>query len=132
MHKLALALAAHRHKYQHHVLHGQRDGAAQDVFERFLVPLHAQLLQQHFHDVAVAGVAHRFVVQRLHPALERFAQGAQAARGVEGFVLGAVEREMLQPFKRQHFDDGAVADGLARVAVFVDEAVHTPGQVVLE
>jgi hypothetical protein len=60
------------------------------------------------------------------------AQRAQAAAGVEGLVLGAVQAEVLQAFERQHLERLAVADGLAGVAVLVDQAVHAPGQVVLE
>jgi hypothetical protein len=37
-----------------------------------------------------------------------------------------------RPFERQGRDELAAVDGLAGVAVLVDQAVHRPGQVVLE
>ena len=94
--------------------------------------LELQLFKQHLHQRVVAGVAHGLVVEHAGLASQRFAQRAETARGVEGFVLGAVEREVLEPFERQHLDLVAVADRLAGVAVLVDQAVHAPGQVVLQ
>ena len=77
-------------------------------------------------------VAHAFVVEAAHFAFKRLAQRAQAARCVEGFVFHPVQRKMLQALQRQHGRHLALVDGLAGVAIFIDQAVNTPGQVVLQ
>ena len=94
--------------------------------------LEPQLVDQQLHQVAMADVANRFVVQLADPAGQRVAQRAQPAAGVERLVAHAVEREVLQPFERQHVDPPAVVNRLARIAVFVDQAVGRPGEVVLQ
>mmetsp|Transcript_23198 Transcript_23198/g.54795 ORF Transcript_23198/g.54795 Transcript_23198/m.54795 type:complete len:524 (+) Transcript_23198:3704-5275(+) len=120
------------HEHQHHVLHRGRHALAHDGLEVLLVALQAQVAEQELHQVAVAGVAHGLVVEVAHLARPGLAQRAQAAGGVEGLVLGAVQAEMLQAFQRQGRDELAAVDGFAGVAVLVDQAVDRPGQVVLE
>jgi hypothetical protein len=107
-------------------------GAAQQRLERVGVVAQPQVLQQQPHHGAVARVAHALVVERAHAAGQRLAQRAQAAAGVEGLVLGAVQAEVLQPLQRQQLDRLPVVDRLAGVAVLVDQPVHAPGQVVLQ
>ncbi len=72
------------------------------------------------------------VIERSDAARQRFAQRAETARRIERFVLGAVERKMFETFERLHPLRAAVANRFARLAVFVDEAVHAPRQVVLQ
>ena len=80
----------------------------------------------------MADVADGLVVQLADLAGERIAQRAQAAAGVERLVAHAVEREVLEPFERQQLDPPAVVDRFARIAVFVDQAVGGPGEIVLQ
>ena len=80
----------------------------------------------------MARVAHRLVVEVVDLAVEGLAQRAKAARGVERLVGHAIERERLDLLQRQRFAHAPVDDRLARIAVFVDEAVGAPRQVVLE
>ncbi len=91
-----------------------------------------QIAHQKLHDIAVAGIARCLVVQVIDLAFQRFAQCAQAAGGVERLVFHAIERELLEFFERRNFDAHAVADGFARVAIFVDQAIGRPGEIVFQ
>src|SRR5215469_1821254 len=124
--------ARHGDEDQHHVLIGDRNGRLENVLHQLAPKAEAQIAHQHLDDVAVTGIAHRFVVQVLDLALQRVAKRAEPARGVEGLIGNAVERESLELLERRHLAAMAVADRLARVAVFVDQAVGRPGQVVFE
>ena len=64
-------------------------------------------MQQRLHDRGMAGIADGAVVQRADLALQRFAERAETARGVEGFVGDAVEREFLALFKGRDLDAAA-------------------------
>ena len=48
---------------------------------------------------------------------------AEPARGIEGLVVVAVEREMLELLERWHLLEFALTIALAGVEVFVDEPV---------
>src|SRR6218665_3901850 len=126
------AQAAGRGAHHDHVLIGARDGAFQDVPEQFAPLAQAQVVEQQFQDGAVAGIADRLVVDLPGLAGQRFGECAQAAGGVESLVLDTVEHEILQPPQRRHRGAQAVDDGFAGVAVFVDEALGAPGQVVAQ
>ena len=80
----------------------------------------------------MTGVTHALIVKVAHLAGEGFAQRTETARGIERFVLDAIEGEVLQAFQRQHRGHRAFVNRLAGMAILVDEAVHAPGQVVLE
>ena len=80
----------------------------------------------------MARIAHRFIVQIAYRAFQCFAQGTDAARGGKGFIVDAVEGKAFQPFQRQYFAPGAFVDNLARIAIFIDQALGAPGQVVAE
>ncbi len=89
------------------------------------------ILDQKFDHVAVAGVAHGLVIEVPNPPFEGLAQGADAPCGGERLVAYAVEREMFEAFEWQDVDAAAVVDRLARIAVFIDQPVSRPCQVVL-
>jgi len=72
----------------------------------------------------VAGITHGLVVQAVDLTGEGFAEGAEAAGGVETFVGDAVEGQCALAF--------AVVDDFAGIAIFVDEAVGGPGEIVVE
>jgi hypothetical protein len=104
----------------------------EDVFEQITALAEPQLVDEQRHLIAVPRVADSLVVQLADAAFKRFAQRAEAAAGVEGLVADPVERELLVAFQRKHLDAAAFVDGVAGVAVLVDESVRTPGEVVLE
>jgi hypothetical protein len=80
----------------------------------------------------VSRVSNRLVIQVLHASGQGLAKGPQPARGVEGFVGYAVEGKLFIFLQRLYLAQGAVDDRLARIAVFVDQAVGAPGQVVFQ
>ncbi len=80
----------------------------------------------------MTGVAHRLVVDVAGAPQQRGGQGTQAARGVEGLVLDAVQRKGFVAFQCGHAGQLSVDDGLARIAVFVDEPLGAPRQVVAQ
>lgn len=63
---------------------------------------------------------------------ERFDEGSDAARGVEGFVFNASEAEVFEAVEGWDFDHLAIEHNVAGLAVFVDDAFGAPGDVVLE
>jgi hypothetical protein len=82
--------------------------------------------------MAAARIADGAVVEVLHPALQRFAQRADAAGGVEGLVGDAIEGELFALLEWRRVDEFTVGDLLAGFAVFVDDAVRTPGEIVIQ
>ena len=58
-----------------------------------MLDVQSQVLEEELHQVAVAGIAHRLVVEVLDLALQRLAQRAEAAGGVERLILDAIERK---------------------------------------
>ena len=80
----------------------------------------------------MARIAHGLVVEVFDLAFERVAQGAEAARSVERLIFRAVQRERLDFFQRGHFAAAAVTDRFAGVAIFVDQSVRRPGEIVFE
>ena len=132
LHQLVVAQPAHGDKHQHHIAHGGGDALAQNGLDQFLIALETQIVEQKLHALQMTGVAHRLVVEIAHLALQGVAQRAQPARGVEGLVLDAIEREMLESFQRLHRLQLALVQGLAGVAVLIDQAVDAPGEVVFQ
>ena len=78
------------------------------------------------------GITDGAVVEIAHLARQGLAERAEAARRIEGLVQDAVERELLELLERLGLAPLAVDDGLAGLAVLVDDAVRAPGQVVIE
>ena len=132
LHQAAFALAAHRDKYDHHVLQRHRQGVFQQVLKHMAALAQPQVVQQNFHDRRVARVADGLVVEVRELAEQALAQGAQAARGVEGLIRHAIQGKLLTLGQRRHLAQHAFNDGFARLAVLVDDAVGAPGQVVVE
>ncbi|MFT3788002.1 MAG: hypothetical protein QM770_17830 [Tepidisphaeraceae bacterium] len=124
-------LALHRAEDQHDILRRHWHACFENVLQQFAAFVQTKFEHEEFDQVAVAAIANRFVVEVLHLARERFGQRADATRGVEGFVVHAVEAEGFVAFQWQHFQQLAAAHGFARVAVFVDQAVRAPREVVL-
>ena len=79
----AVAHAGDDDEDQHHVLVRDRHRRLEHVLEQVAALLQPQVVQQHLHDVAVAGIAHGLVVEVLDLAVQRLAQRAEAAGGVE-------------------------------------------------
>src|SRR5215469_5854581 len=57
---------------------------------------------------------------------------SEPARGVERLVTHAVDLDLLQALERCYLDEAPVADGLAGIAVLVDEPLGRPGERVLQ
>ena len=113
-----------------HILESARDRTLQDIDDELPLFGQTQLLQEELHQLAVTRVADRLVRQLAHFALQRVAERAEPARRVEGFVLIAVDDEMLdalQRFNRAHL---SVDDCLTRLAVLVDQPFWRPGDVI--
>ena len=132
LHQLAVDAAADGDEDDHHVLQRRRHGVLQDVLEHVAAVAQPQVVEQRLHDRRVAGIADGAVVEVADLAFEGVAQRAEPAGGVERLVGDAVERELLLLLQRRHLAAGSVHDRLARLAVFVDDAVGAPGQVVVE
>ena len=126
------APAAGRCEDDHDVLAAVRYGLLQHLAQQIAVLDQAQVVQQKPHGVAVAGVANGLVIEVADFAGERLGKGAQPARRVEGFELLGIERERLVAFERLQRCCQLVHDRFARVAVFVDDAVDAPGEVVAQ
>ncbi len=92
----------------------------------------AQVVEQGLHDRRMARIADGAVVEVAHLASQGLAQGAEAARGVEGLIGDAVEGEFLQLFQRRGLTQLAIDDGFAGFAIFVDDPVRAPGQIVVQ
>ena len=80
----------------------------------------------------MAGIADGAVIEVANLAGESLAQSTEAARGVEGLIQNAVERELFEFLERLCFTQLAVDDGFAGFAVLVDDAVGAPGEIVVE
>ena len=80
----------------------------------------------------MAGIADGAVIEVAHLSGQGFAKGAETAGSVECFVQNAVERKFFQLFQRLSLAQLAVDDGFAGLAVFVDDAVGAPGQIIVE
>ena len=78
------------------------------------------------------GIADGAVVEIAHLARQRLAQRAETAGGVERLVQNAVERELLELLERLSLAQLTVDDGLAGLAILVDDPVGAPGEVVIE
>ncbi len=102
LHKQVLPPAGDGAERNDHILKRHRHGAFQNLFEQLATLAQPQLVDQQLHQIAMARVANGLVVQFADLAIQRIAQRAQAAAGVEGFVAHAVERELLEPFQRQY------------------------------
>ena len=116
----------------HHVLEGDGNGVSRISLSISRRSAQPQVVDQEGHQVAVARVADGAVVQLADAAVERFAERAQAAGGVERLVADAVQGKRLQAFQRQDLDQAAFVDRLAGIAVLVDQAVGRPGEVVVQ
>ncbi len=130
--QLAVAAAGNGAEDHDDVLHRDGDRRFQQILEHLAALTQPQFADQKLHQFAVAVVAYRFIVERSHSASQRFAQRAQAAGSIERFVAHAIQREMFESFERQHFESAAVVNHLAEVAIFVDQPVGAPGQVVAQ
>ena len=130
--QLAVLLAGHRGIDNDDVLQRLRHGVLEDPLERGAVVVELQVVHEQAHLLAVTRIADGLVVHRLDVRPVRLGERAQAAGGVEGLVQGAVELDLLEPLERGELDQPALADRLAGVAVFVDQAVGRPGEGVLE
>ncbi len=104
----------------------------EDVLQNLAAVAQAEIVQQRLHDGGMAGIADRAVVQRPHAAFQRFAQRAEPARGVEGFIGHAVERKLFALLHRRDMGQPAFDDRLAGLDIFVDNPVRAPGQIVVE
>src|SRR6185503_10286274 len=129
--ELAAARADGAHVEHDDVVLRQRHFLIEDLPEQLLLAGQVQILQKKLHQVAMAGIADRLVVELAYTALERLAHGRHAAGGVERLVLDAVDREPLDTVERQRGNPLAPVQRLAELAVLVDQAGGAPAQVVL-
>src|SRR5688572_32727960 len=103
----------------------------EDLPEQLLLAGEVQIFQEKLHEVAMAGVAHRLVVELANLSSERLTHRCHAAGGVERLVLHAVDREPLHAIERQRGNSLALIQRFAELAVFVEQAGSAPAQVVL-
>src|SRR6516165_3396919 len=89
-------------------------------------------MKQRLHYGCVARVADGLVVEVSDPTLERLAKCSQATRRIEGLVSHAVQRELLPLLQWWNITEFSINDGFAGLAIFVDNAVSAPGQIVVQ
>ena len=103
--------------------HGGQRISQQLVCEIALIA-QIKFVQQKAHQFAVARIAHRLVIELLHPAQVRFAHRAQSARGGKRFQYQTINENHLQPFQRRNHLRFPVADDFAIVDVLVDHTLR--------
>ena len=127
LHEAAVLASAGGDEDDHHILQGGGQGVFQNVLQHLAPVAQAKVVQQRLHDGGMAGIADGLVVERPHLALQRLAQGAEPAGGVEGLVGDAIKGEFLALFQCRHLGHVAVHNGLAGLDIFVDHPVRAPG-----
>src|ERR1700722_15120150 len=132
LNELAGASAAHRHEDDDDVLEGHRDRVLENVLEQLAAVAQAQIVEQRLHDGRMAGIADGAVIEVPYPARQSLAYGTEATGSVEGLVESPCDRKLPELLERLRLAALAVDDGLARLAILVDDAVRAPGQVVVE
>src|SRR5215469_4867631 len=80
----------------------------------------------------MARIANRAVIESADPPFEGVTKGPDAARSVERLVGNAIDRKFLPLLQRRHLAAHAIHDRFASLAVFVDDAIRAPGQVVID
>src|SRR5262245_20565985 len=85
----------HRAEDQHDILWRDGHGIFENVLENLPAVIQTKLVHQETHQIAMAAITNGFVVERADFAVERFAERADSAGRVEGFVVDSVEAEML-------------------------------------
>ena len=115
-----------RHVHVDHVGADRRLRIGEDLASQLAAFAHQQLVEEEVHQLHVPGVADGLVVDVRHPAVERLADGAEAARGGERLQRDTLHVQQLVPFHRRHPLALAVLDHLAVVQVFVDHALGRP------
>jgi len=80
----------------------------------------------------MARIANRAVIESADLPLEGVAKGPDAARSVECLVGNTIDRKFLPLLQRRHLAAHAIHDRFASLAVFVDDAIRAPGQVVID
>ena len=102
-----------------------------DVLQQGPAIVQTQFVHQKRNQIAMPAIANRLVIQRPHIPPQRFAQRANPAGCVERLVIHAIERKMLQPLQRQHLQHLPLMNRLAWIAIFIDQPIRGPGEVVL-
>ena len=80
----------------------------------------------------MTGVANGLVIHLPGLARQRFGECAQPARSIESLVLDPIQRKGFQPFQRRHRGAHAIHNGFTGVAIFVDQPLGAPRQVVAQ
>ena len=130
--QLAVLPAGHGDVDHHHVLQGLRHGVLQDALHRGAIMVELQVVHEKAHLGAMTRVTHGLVVHALHARTVGVRERAEATRGVEGLVRRTVDLDFLQALERGDLDGPPIDDGLAGVAVLVDQALGGPGERILE
>src|SRR4051812_36763433 len=130
--ELDVVAAADGYKYDHHILQCRWYGVFQDILQHIATVAQPQIIKQRTHDYRMAGIANRAVIESTDFPFQGVAKRPEPARGVERFVGYTIKRKLLPLFQRRHLAARAINDRFARLAVFVDDAIRAPGQVVVE
>src|SRR6516162_11212019 len=88
--------------------------------------------EERAHDRRMARIANRAVIESTDLPLEGVAKGPDAARSVECLVGNTIDRKFLPLLQRRQLAAHAIHDRFASLAVFVDDAIRAPGQVVID
>ena len=78
----------------------------------------------------MARKTHGLVVEILNFTLQRFAQRTKSARSVESLKFNAVNLHVLKLLQRRNCYKVPVLNGLARLAIFIDQALGAPSEII--
>src|SRR5262249_36252607 len=132
LYEMAFLVPADGNKDNHHVLQGRWYRVLQDISQHIAPIAQAHVVECGAHDRRVAAMQNGEVIESTDPPFEGVAKGPDAARSVERLVRNAIDRKFLALLQRRHLAAHAIHDRFASLAVFVDDAIRAPGQVVVD
>ena len=94
--------------------------------------LELQIMQQRLHDIPVSRISDRLVRQVLNLSSEGIREGAEAPGGIETLIGDAIQRKVLELFQWRYLGHFTIAQRDTGFAVFIDDPVGTPGEVVVK
>ena len=92
----------------------------------------AQVVEQRAHYHRMARIADRAVIERTDRPLEGITKSSEPARSVECLIGHAIEGKLLPFLQRLRLSAYAIHDRVARLTIFVYDAIRAPGQVIVQ